>query len=174
MVRNLPALFREYMLLEGRKTATEGMTVADYQRWTQVKRVLNQHFQPGVQESHADRRESVRVPLRLRMGFQSYGEIRETLMTNLSRGGIFIATQSPLPLGSILRVRIRIEESGQEIDLAGEVASHNAGPGLLSEELGMGVKFCKMMPEQEKAVDDLYERSLRRAIEGRNPIGNSR
>ena len=174
MFRNLPALFREYMLLERRRAVADGMSIVDFQRWMHLKRILNQYFQPGVQDSHIDRRESVRVPLRLRMGFQSYGEIRETLMTNLSRGGIFIATQSPLPLASILRVWIRIEESGQEIDVEGEVASHNSGPGLLSEELGMGVKFIRMTPEQEKAVDDLYERSMRRAIENCLPIGGSR
>ncbi len=103
------------------------------------------------------------------MGFQSYGEIRETLMTNLSRGGIFIATEVPLPPGSTLRVRIRIEESGQELDIEGEVASHNSGPGLLNEDLGMGIKFIRMTPEQEKAIDNLYERSLRRAIEDPEP-----
>jgi uncharacterized protein (TIGR02266 family) len=168
MVRNMPALFREYMNLERRRDAAEGMTVREFQRWMFLKRTLNRHFQPGVQDSQVDRRDSVRVPVRLHMGFQSYGEIRETLMTNLSRGGIFIATELPLPLGSSLHVWIRIEESGQEIDIEGEVASHNSGPGLLSEELGMGVKFVRMTPEQEKAVDNLYERTLRRAIEVRS------
>lgn len=171
MVRNMPAIFREYMSLERQRDSPEGISVSDYQRWMQLKRTLNRHFQPGIQDSHADRRESVRVPLRLTMGFQSYGEIRETLMTNLSRGGIFVATGVPLPLGSILKLWIRIEESGQEIDVVGEVASHNSGPGLLSEELGMGIKFIRMTPEQEKAVDNLYERSLRRAVEGKQASG---
>jgi uncharacterized protein (TIGR02266 family) len=172
MLRNMPAIFREYMALERRRDAPEGISVAEYQRWMHLKRTLNRHFQPGVQDSHADRRESVRVPLRLHMGFQSYGEIRETLMTNVSRGGIFVATEVPLPMGSKLRVWIRIEESGQEIDLEGEVASHNSGPGLLSEELGMGIKFIRMSPDQEKAIDNLYERSLRRAIEGKPQSGD--
>ena len=169
MVRNMPGIFREYMLLERRRTAADGMSISDFQRWRHLKRLLNRHFQPGVQDSHADRRGSIRIPLMLRMGFQSYGEIRETLMTNLSRGGIFIATEDPLPLGSTLRVWIRIGESAQEVDVEGEVASHNSGPGLLSEELGMGVKFIHMTPEQEKIVDNLYERSLRRAIEVQGP-----
>lgn len=169
MVRNMPAVFREYMALERRRESAEGISIAEYQRWMQLKGVLNRHFQPGVLQPHSDRRESVRVPIRLNLGFQSYGEIRETLMSNLSRGGIFIATNAPLPLGSKLRVWIRIEESAQEIDVQGEVTSHNSGPGLLSEELGMGVKFVHMSPEQEKAVDNLYERSLRRAVEDSSP-----
>ena len=139
--------------------------MAEYKRWSDLKKLLSRHFQPGIQESRHDQRGSVRVPLRLRMGFESYGEIRESLMTNLSRGGLFIATPNPLSLGSSLHLRIRIEESQEEIEIEGEVASLNTGPGLLDEELGMGVKFVRLNEQQAKAVDDLYERSMRRALE---------
>lgn len=165
MSKNMPAAFLEYMTFERRRASEEGMTVADLQRWTQLKRVLNKYFQPGVQDANSDRRNSIRVPARLRVGFKSCGEIRESLMTNMSRGGLFISTPEPLPLGTTLRVQVRIEESNDVIDLQGEVASHNAGPGLMSEELGMGVKFIQLSPDEEKALDDLYERALRRAIE---------
>jgi type IV pilus assembly protein PilZ len=165
MPKNMPAAFREYMTLERRRASEDGMTVADLQRWTQLKRVLNKHFQPGVQDTHSDRRDSIRVPARLRVGFKSYGEIRESLMTNMSRGGLFISTPEPLPLGTRLRVQLRIEESNDVIDLPAVVASRNSGPGLMSEELGMGVKFVQLSPDEEKALDNLYERALRRAIE---------
>jgi uncharacterized protein (TIGR02266 family) len=127
--------------------------------------MLNRHFQPGLQDSKSDRRGSVRVPARLRVGFDSYGEIRESLMTNLSRGGLFIATPDPLPLGASLQLRIRIEETGEILDLGGEVASLNSGPGLTTEELGMGIKFIRQSDAQEKAVDNLYEQSLRKALQ---------
>jgi uncharacterized protein (TIGR02266 family) len=165
MTPNMPAVFREYMNLEHQRSSSEGFTVEQYKRWMTLKKILNRHFQPGLLDTHSDRRDSVRVPARLRVGFETYGEIRDCLMTNLSRRGLFIATADPLPLGTPLSLRVSVEESGQAIELHGEVASHNAGPGLLSDELGMGVKFDKMDEEQEKAVDNLYERSLRRALE---------
>ncbi len=163
-MRNMPAIFREFMALDRRRASPEGLSMAEFKRWSDLKRMLSRHFQPGVQDLKEDRRSSLRVPLRLRMGFESYGEIRESLMTNLSRGGLFIATPNPLPLGSTLHLRIRIEESQQEVEVEGEVASLNTGPGLLDEELGMGVKFIRLSEEQAKAVSDLYERSLRRAL----------
>ena len=166
MIRNMPAVLREYMRLELRRTSPEGISVKEYQRWLVLKRHLSKHFQPDLSDKHEDRRDSVRVPARLRLGFQSYGEVRECLMTYLSRGGIFIATQEPLPLGTKLQIRIYVEESGLVIDVPAEIASHNSGPGLLSEELGMGVKFINLSEEQDKAVRTLYERSLRKAIEG--------
>jgi uncharacterized protein (TIGR02266 family) len=163
-MRNMPAVFREYIGLDRRRASPEGISVAEYQRWVELKRILNRHFQPGVQDTHADKRESVRVPVRLHMGFETYGEIRQSLMTNLSRGGLFIATPNPLEMGAKLQLRIRIEESQLELELEAEVASLNSGPGLLTEELGMGVKFVRLSEDQMKGVDDLYERSLRRAV----------
>lgn len=164
MPSNMPARLREYLALERQRTSDDGISVPEFQRWTQLKCMLNRHFQPGVQDPHLDRRDSVRVPARLRIGFDSYGEIRESLMTNLSRGGLFISTPDPLPLGASLRLRIRIEETDEVIDLEGEVASLNTGPGLMTEELGMGIKFVRLGESEEKAVDNLYEHSLRKAL----------
>ena len=170
MTTNMPAIFREYMALERTRSSADGIAVSEFQRWCQLKKLLNRHFQPDLNDRHEDRRESVRVPVKLRVGFETYGEIRECLMTNLSRGGLFIATSAPLPHGAKLQVWIRIEESDHEIELQGEVASHNSGPGLLSDELGMGIKFVGKDEEQGKAIDDLYERALRQAIGGRGSL----
>ena len=161
---NMPAAFREYMTLERARSGEQEISVAEYQRWLQLKRVLNRHFQPGVQDSHEDRRESVRVPARLRVAFQSDGEIRESLMQNISRGGLFISTTEPLPFGTKVEIRVHTEESGENIDVKAEVASHIAGPGLMNEDLGMGVRFIELNESQAKAIDELYEHSLRQAI----------
>lgn len=164
MPPNMTAAYREYMTLERRRSGEQGISIAEYQRWLQLKRMLNRHFQPGVQDAHEDRRESVRIPSRLGVGFQSYGNIRESLMTNFSRGGVFIATAEPLPLGTTMRLRISIEESGEVVDVRGEVASLNTGPGLTTEDFGMGIKFVQLGEQEAKAIDDIYERSLRQAI----------
>lgn len=165
MPRNLPAAFREYMMLERRRSSEEGITVLEWQRWVQLKRVLDRQFDQEGKSTIPDRRaDSVRVPTRLRVGFESYGEVRESLMTNFSRGGVFISTPSPLPLGTKMRIQIRIGESDDVVDVQGEVAWHNMGPGLQTEEQGMGVQFVRLTEEEEKAVDNLYERSLHKAI----------
>ena len=166
MTPNMPAIFREYMNLERLRSGSDGFSVSEYQRWITLKKILNKHFQPSLMDADNDRRESVRVPARLRIGFETYGEIRDCLMTNLSRRGLFIATTDPLPLGTVMMLWVRIEESGQEIEVEGEVASQNSGPGLLTDDVGMGIKFVRMSEDQEKAVDNLYERSLRRALDG--------
>jgi uncharacterized protein (TIGR02266 family) len=165
MVRNMAGLFREYMALEHRRESDDGMSVADYQRWMDLKRTLNRHFQPELTKRNADRRDSIRVPVKLRLSFSSLGAIRQCLMTNVSRGGVFVSTATPLPLGTKIRLWIQVGDSGEEIEVEGEVASHNAGPGLLSDETGMGVRFVHLSEEQAKAVDNLYEHNLMRVIQ---------
>ncbi len=108
----------------------------------------------------------MRVPLSLNVDFESRGEVRKCLMKNLSAGGIFVATESPLPISTPFNVRIRIEKTGEEIELPGEVASVGVGANLAKEERGMGIRFINLDEAQSKQVTGLYEHAIKKAIEG--------
>ena len=86
-------------------------------------------------------------------------------MTNLSTGGIFIATESPLPIGTPFNVRIRVEKTAEEIELPGEVASVSVSANLAKEERGMGIRFVNLDEAQLKQVTELYEHAIKKAIE---------
>jgi uncharacterized protein (TIGR02266 family) len=131
---------RDFMALDQKRRA-EGLSPADMERWSQLRETLHRHFEPDVDEQHAQSRDSVRVPLALNVKLESDGEVRECLMTNLSAGGLFIATDSPLPVGTPFNVRIRVERTGEEIELPGEVVSVEASANLAEEERGMGIRF---------------------------------
>ena len=162
---DMPSLFRVYMDLDRRRKAG-GLAPHEMSRWAELKRELNRRFQPGLEDRHSEERESVRVPLALKVDFESYGEIRECLMTNMSLGGVFIATTSPLPIGTPFLVRLRIEESGEHLELPGEVASQDVSADLSREQRGMGIRFVNLSEEQRKQVSDLYEHALKKAIGG--------
>lgn len=164
MDQDLISRFREYMFLQA-KWEEGGLSIADNQRWEQLKAALNRHFQPEAQERPVDLRKSVRVPARLRLRYESLGAVAASLLTNVSRGGIFVATNSPLPIGSKVKLWIEVEDLGSEIELEGEVASQNASPDLANEERGMGLRFCNLDDATRKLVGDLYERCANRAIE---------
>jgi uncharacterized protein (TIGR02266 family) len=166
-VREAPSLFREYVYLQRKQQQAGALSVAEFQRFAALKRELSRNFQPGLKDEHADARESVRVPIRVKVGFASYGELCESLMTNLSRAGIFIATPTPLEIGSVLQMRIHIEEEGQDLEVEGEVVSQNVGPGMDPRERGMGVRFRNLEPEQQALIDRLHRRALERAMEAR-------
>ncbi len=165
---DMPGLLRAYMELD-KQRKSGGLSPAEAARWAQLKATLNRHFQPSVDDQHAKRRDSVRVPLLLNVDFESHGEIRKCLMTNMSAGGLFVATDSPLPIGTPFKLRIRVEKAGEQIELPGEVASINLAANLATEERGMGIRFVNLDEAQRQQVAALYEDAIQKAIGGEPP-----
>ena len=161
---DMPGLLRAYLALDKRRKA-DGLSPADMARWTQLKNSLHRHFEPSVEDQHAQSRSSVRVPLSLNVDFESRGEIKKCLMKNLSAGGIFVATESPLPIGTPFNVRIRIEKTGEEVELPGEVVTLGASANLAEEVHGMGIRFVNLSEDQQRLVEEFSEEALKKAIE---------
>ncbi|HXV36971.1 MAG TPA: TIGR02266 family protein [Myxococcota bacterium] len=162
---DMPGLLRAYLALDKRRKAG-GLSPEEAARWSQLKATLNRHFQPGVADQHAMRRESVRVPLELNVDFESRGEIGRCLMTNLSAGGLFVATDAPLPIGTPFNLHIRVEKTGELLELPGEVVSMNVSANLASPERGMGIRFLNLDDRQRAQVAELYEAAMSKAIGG--------
>jgi uncharacterized protein (TIGR02266 family) len=160
---DMPGLLRAFLALDKRRKAG-GLSPTDMARWSQLKGELNRHFEPGVKDQHAQSRQSVRVPLDLNVDFESRGAVRKCMMKNLSAGGIFVATESPLPLGTPFNVRIRIDRTGEEIELPGEVVSVGASANLAEEEHGMGIRFVNLSETQREQVAELTEQAMKKAM----------
>ncbi len=162
---DMPGLLRAYLALDKRRKAG-GLSPTDMVRWSQFKNALNRHFEPGVNEQHARSRDSVRVPLDLNVDFESRGEVRKCMMKNLSAGGIFVATESPLPIGTPFNVRIRIGKTGEEVELPGEVVTLGVTANLAEKTNGMGIRFVNLTEAQRQQVIDFSEEAMMKAIEG--------
>lgn len=150
--------FRRFLHLD-RKRQADALTPRELRLWMHFKRLLSEEFNPGSLES-ADQRESVRVPARVAASFGDVGELRDGLMTNMSRGGVFVATDQPLAIGSRFELCIRMDDTGEEFDVPVEVVSNNARPDRAVFRPGMGVRFCDVAPEVRARLDALYERTL--------------
>lgn len=150
--------FRKYLYLE-RKSSDEGLSPAELQQLVQLKRSLSRDFSPGLAEHHSDARSSVRVPTRLAVSFNSFGALQECLMTNLSRGGLFVATDHLVDIGTRLLLRVVLQETGEQIEIPAEVTSHNLSPRMDHPVHGMGMRFLELRPDVQKQVDELYERA---------------
>jgi len=149
---DMPGLLRAYLALDKRRKAG-GLSPAEMARWSQLKSALNRHFQPDLDEQHEKKRESVRVPLSLNVNFESRGEVRK------------FATESPLPIGTPFNVRIRIEKTGEEVELPGEVVTVGVSADLSQKEHGMGVRFVNLTEAQRQQVIDFSEEAMMKAIE---------
>ena len=164
-MQDVSARFREYIQLERRRDA-EGLTPAEFERWALLKHYLSRRFSPELSEGRAGERRSVRVPTKLAVSFVDKRQLRSSLMTNLSRGGVFIATERPAEMGTVLELRIDVSESGERLDVLAEVVSLNLGPDFSKLQRGMGLRFRSTSDETQKKLDQLYERQLEEAAIG--------
>jgi uncharacterized protein (TIGR02266 family) len=165
-VSDVALRFREYLFLERKRSSGE-LSPAELRRWVALKRLLGRTFSPGVSEEQADRRTSLRVPTKMKVHFASLGELRESLMTNLSRGGLFLATRHLLDIGTRVVLRIDVEEGGRVLEVPAEVVCQNLGPRL-ARRRGIGLRFLDMDDDTRREIDRLYERRLEAAaVRGR-------
>ena len=167
-MENMLSVFREYARLE-RMREDAGLSVDQLERWTRLKRILAGHFRPGIEREYADKQSSLRVPSQLRVTFESYGNLRRCLMTNISRGGMFVSTPDPLPIGTPFKLQIHVEDTGETHELTGEVASVNMAADLRSEEHGMGIRFCNLSEDDQRLVDRLYGDAMDAALSSIGP-----
>ena len=158
-MKDVGALLREYAQLDRRNSAA-GLSPVELMRFTTLKRELVRHFSPGVTDQQADRRQSLRVPMHMRVSFSSEKDLQDCLMTNLSRSGVFNRTPHLFEIGTSLTLGIHIEATGEVIEAPATVVSHNTGPGFERGQLGMGMRFLDLPPEAEKHIADLYEKAL--------------
>ncbi|MDP8222877.1 MAG: TIGR02266 family protein [Candidatus Lernaella stagnicola] len=109
----------------------------------------------------SDQRRDARVPLKARVDYELLSE--DTFLfeytSNLSRGGIFLATRNPLPIGTHLSLRFTLPENGRIIDTNGQVAWINEyRPGGDNINPGMGIEFTDLNDEDREAIANLVKR----------------
>jgi hypothetical protein len=152
-------LFREFMDLEKRR-ASPGITPEELQRWQLLKRRLAKEFHPNLADEHADQRRSVRVPTLLRVSFPDRRSLEECLLTNISRGGVFVATRAPEPIGATFRISIRIEGDATDLVVDCVVVAENFSDGRSGEVKGMALAFENPDRTTRARLDALYEEKL--------------
>ncbi len=159
-MQDIAGRFREFAQLD-KKRARDGLSPEELRRWTALKRLMERKFSPGLHGKNADRRESVRVPTRLAVQFGSLGELQQSLMTNLSRGGVFITTDHLVEIGTRLELRLAIGKRGKELVIPAEVVSNNVGPRFEKGQRGMGLHFLDLEAEVKAEIEELYEKTLK-------------
>jgi hypothetical protein len=90
-----------------------------------------------------------RIALLIAVEFESAGVWVKGRITNMGTLGVFIETDSPLPVGAHLRLRFSLE-GGQEIQTPGVVAHRQTG-------MGMGVAFISIGSEEVKQIEKLID-----------------
>ena len=82
-------------------------------------------------------------------------------VTNISRGGLFIETESPLPIHSDIDLTLKLPEIRTTLALRGRVVwTYDMRRGTAHLMTGSGIKFMDISPQQRRLLEAYLDRIL--------------
>jgi len=114
---------------------------------------------PAAPSGGKDNRAYARVPARLRVGWASAREFLVSYSENISRGGIFIATDAPPALREVVEISVELPDGKPPVTTQAEVVHRvtpeqaRAGGGVA----GAGLQFIGGSDEFRQRVDVCIE-----------------
>ena len=111
-----------------------------------------------------DRSIDPRQPIELKVEYERLNAFFADYTKNISRGGTFIQTRRPLPVGTEFLFLLYIPTLDQPLEIRGVVKSV-VDPGRDSAAtdgapLGMGIRFVYASDEERRQVERLVERLI--------------
>lgn len=99
------------------------------------------------------------APLRVRLRYAAFDTFIEKFAPNITRGGVFLASKAPLPVGSTFAFEIQL--AGGEVALAGEgkvTWVKPFDPASPQKAHGMGVQFLRLDPPSRETLNQILAR----------------
>jgi uncharacterized protein (TIGR02266 family) len=84
-----------------------------------------------------EKRQHRRLPSALTVIFESQGESQQYLVTDVSSGGLFVKTASPLPIGTEIALKVILPPNNLAVSVQGRVTWVREQTGVE----GMGIQF---------------------------------
>jgi uncharacterized protein (TIGR02266 family) len=110
----------------------------------------------------SDRRIHARYLLRVRVDLRGPHGFTSGTTENLSRGGLFVATEAPYSMGDRVTVKLRLLHA-PEMELLGEVRwLRPAGPG---GPQGMGLQLLDLTASQQALIDSFVQSGLKPLVD---------
>ena len=112
-----------------------------------------------------NRRGGDRSPVTLKVEYKRLNTFFAEYTKNISKGGTFIKTQSPLPLGTEFVFELSLVSLDTAIKLRGEVVwTRDAETAPDPDLAGMGVRFKFKDEAERRAVAELVESLMSEAL----------
>src|SRR5438132_8849952 len=97
---------------------------------------------PDSQSGGSERRREQRAPIELKVEYKRINSFFADFTKNISKGGTFIATSKPLPIGTVFLFKLTIPGLEAPLQLNGKVAWLVTAEGASPEQpAGMGIRF---------------------------------
>jgi len=93
-------------------------------------------------EGSFERRGGLRATASIKVSYTSIGELVEAYTEDLSRGGLYVRTDEPLPIGAVVQLHVALPDSGPAFDVFARVAHVIGAEGRAGGRVpGMGLEF---------------------------------
>jgi uncharacterized protein (TIGR02266 family) len=103
-----------------------------------------------------DRRHSERQNIKIPVDYSAVDAFFSEFTTNINEGGMFIETENPAEIDSVVQLQVRLPDLERPIKLGGRVAW--ISDGKTDSPPGMGIEFQDMSPDLRQTINDLVRR----------------
>jgi type IV pilus assembly protein PilZ len=112
----------------------------------------------------AEKRGDGRAPITLRVDYRRLNTFFADYTKNISKGGTFIKTTKPLPVGTEFVFVLALPDSGQ-LELTGEVKWVVSTTDASDEKpAGMGIQFIFQDDSERRKVEDFVAKLMSEAL----------
>lgn len=108
------------------------------------------------QKTGAEGRQFARAPIELKVDYKKLNSFFADYTKNISKGGTFIKTKKPLPIGTRFLFKLTVPQRDGPFELLGEVVWSQAE----AEEPGMGIRFIYNDERQRSEFEGVVERLM--------------
>jgi type IV pilus assembly protein PilZ len=98
-------------------------------------------------------RQHPRAPIELKVDYKKLNSFFADYTKNISKGGTFIKTKKPLPIGTRFLFKLTVPQREAPFELLGEVVWSNAE----GDEPGMGIRFIYADEQQRDEFESVVE-----------------
>ncbi|GHG95732.1 hypothetical protein GCM10012319_59500 [Comamonas sp. KCTC 72670] len=92
------------------------------------------------------------------MAYRSVSGFVTDFAVNLSKGGLYINTDKPLPVGTEVRLLVTLPGVHFPVDLTGRVTRTSAVGASKSQSPGMAVEFVDVDDDKRTRIEEFVER----------------
>jgi len=157
LTRDSAELLQEFLRLNRRRIRPNpALSTRELDRWEELRSQIEERL--SGPRGRRSVRKSLRAPADLRVHYSDAARAETTRTREIAEGGLFLATDSPPPVGTPLQLKLT-GDNGEMTDVEGAVvwvrrAGDPGGPP------GIGVEFADLDVAQREAVAYLVEQAL--------------
>jgi type IV pilus assembly protein PilZ len=110
-----------------------------------------------VAEDHRERRAEARRPIELKVEYKRLNTFFADYTKNISRGGTFIKTTKPLPIGTEFLFKLMVPGRDEPLTIHGEVQRIIGADAQAGDEPGMAIRFVYREGDPQAEIARIVE-----------------